>query len=288
MKQPSETVHGAVEAILAELHAGHRLRVWSLIVTIFGDAILPRGGLVPLAVLQQITARLHISPGAVRTALSRLAVDGLVERERDGRTASYRLSGEARLAFERATRRIYAAGTPRWDGRWTVAIAADGVEAHDAVLRGSGFLRAADRTYVRPETADAAELRGELDDMLVVRGEGQVSHAMMARLCLPEELAAAYRGLVEGLAPLDSALDGATAAVEPLDALAARILVIHRWRRILLRDPGLPDELLAPDWPGHAARRMVLSLHKRLLADSEGWLDAAGLPPRRSSPQSSR
>ncbi len=44
---------------------------------------------------------------------------------------------------------------------------------------------------------------------------------------------------------------------EPLadaDAFTARILLIHHYRRVVLRDPLLPTELLPADWPGRAAR----------------------------------
>ena len=58
------------EAIIAALRGEERLRVWSLIITVFGDAIVPRGGRIPLQALQEILARLGIEPGAVRTALT--------------------------------------------------------------------------------------------------------------------------------------------------------------------------------------------------------------------------
>ena len=40
------------------------------------------------------------------------------------------------------------------------------------------------------------------------------------------------------------------------DAFTARILLIHHYRRVVLRDPLLPTELLPADWPGKAARQL--------------------------------
>ena len=54
----------------------------------------------------------------------------------------------------------------------------------------------------------------------------------------------------------------------------ARILMIHAYRRIVLRDPGLPALLLPDDWPGHAARALTGRIYRRLLAPSESYLDA--------------
>ena len=69
------------------------------------------------------------------------------------------------------------------------------------------------------------------------------------------------------------------------EALPLRLMLVHEWRRIVLRDPGLPPDLLPPDWPGHAARRHAAGLYRRLLPPSEAWLDREGrceagpLPP---------
>src|SRR5262245_51763084 len=51
-------------------------RTWSVIITVFGDAIVPRGGAVWLGTLVSFFAALGIGDGVVRTAMSRLAADG--------------------------------------------------------------------------------------------------------------------------------------------------------------------------------------------------------------------
>ena len=63
---------------------------------------------------------------------------------------------------------------------------------------------------------------------------------------------------------------------EPLsdgDAFTARILLIHHYRRVVLRDPLLPTELLPEDWPGRAARQLCGEIYRGLLPASEQWLD---------------
>ena len=57
------------------------------------------------------------------------------------------------------------------------------------------------------------------------------------------------------------------------DAFTARILLIHHYRRVVLRDPLLPYQLLPKDWPGRAARRLCGEIYRGLLSPSEQWLD---------------
>ena len=65
----------------------------------------------------------------------------------------------------------------------------------------------------------------------------------------------------------------AKAALSPIEALLARILLIHEYRRIILRDPILPAALLPEDWPGRSARGLCARLYHKLLPASERWLD---------------
>ncbi|MFD2816396.1 PaaX family transcriptional regulator C-terminal domain-containing protein [Paracoccus aerius] len=53
-------------------------------------------------------------------------------------------------------------------------------------------------------------------------------------------------------------------ALSPEDALIARLLLVHLYRGVLLRDPGLPAEALPADWPGHAAQALFSDLYPAL------------------------
>src|SRR5271156_2866964 len=69
-------------------------RTGSIVITLFGDAIVPRGGSVWLGTLLAFFETLDIDSGVVRTAMSRLAADGWLERNKVGRNSFYRLGGE--------------------------------------------------------------------------------------------------------------------------------------------------------------------------------------------------
>ena len=82
---------------LDALHADKPLRVWSLIVTIFGDVVMRQGrdrapGPIWIGPLLLLLERLGVDSGLARTSLSRLVANGVLERDKAGRNTFYRLT----------------------------------------------------------------------------------------------------------------------------------------------------------------------------------------------------
>src|SRR5690606_3008489 len=96
----------------------------SLIVTVFGDAIAPRGGIVWIGSLIRVMADFGISDRLVRTSVFRLARDGWLAVEQVGRQSYYRLTEEGARRFAQATHRIYGEPRQSWDGDWRFVIIA--------------------------------------------------------------------------------------------------------------------------------------------------------------------
>jgi len=57
------------------------------------------------------------------------------------------------------------------------------------------------------------------------------------------------------------------------NAFFLRTLLIHDFRKLLLRDPELPEVLLPPKWLGQSARSLTKELYRRLLISSERHLN---------------
>lgn len=277
----------SLDALIERFHAGERLRVWSFLITIFGDAIVPRGGMVGMTALQDITDRMRISPGALRAALSRLAKDGWVERERHGRKSYYRLTPESAALFAEAARRFYAPGPPAWNGDWLIAIAPEESAAERderiAQLTGKGFVRLSNGLFVRPETADTETPSDAWSDMFVLDARATAMPDWVLQACSDPEIDVAYAVLSATIAPLEDALE-AGGILSPLDAMVARILLIHEWRRVILRDVNLPAALRPADWSLEETRALVGTLYGRLLSPSERWLDTCDGRPDGSLP----
>jgi phenylacetic acid degradation operon negative regulatory protein len=228
-----------IQRLLAELRPPP---AWSLIITVYGDAVVPRGGSLWLGTLLKIMAAFGIAGGGVRTAMSRLASDGWLERTRIGRNSFYRLTEKGRTTFEAATERIYFAPPHVWDRRLRIAVIENGDarETQRTALQEVGFGALAPAVLIAPSGEEPVP-KGAI---VTIFGE---------------------------LRPAD--LD----RLGDLDALALRILLIHEYRRIILRDPLLPSALLPGGWPGREARALCAALYRALVPSAERWLDMHGL-----------
>lgn len=282
---------GAFDSALKRLD--QPLRAWSLIVTVFGDAVAPRGGSLWLGTLNEIMGAFGIGEGVVRTAMSRLAADGWVTRDRVGRNSYYRLTPKATALSEAAAVRIYRLPRRGWSGTWSLAAPAEEPRTRRAdrraALRRAGFAQLnarlfiasagrdvpgeAGRVFVFSARSDSAK-SGDLDqDREIARSAWKL-----------DEIADAYRGFCDQFAPVASALSRAHGGAD-VGALAVRLLLVHELRRIVLRDPGLPLDLLGSDWAGLEARALAQRIWLACLKPSERWLDthASGidgaLPP---------
>jgi len=252
------------------------VRAWSLIITLYGDAIVPRGGSLWLGSLSEIMALFGIDAGHVRTAMSRLTADGWLARERIGRNSYYRLSKRGERDFVTATRRIYFANDRTFDGRLRVALLGPGVDDRSAVrptLERAGFVPLSATAYVAIGEVPAAvtRMRGVFVLSADAREAGEAGRAIAATAWKLAPLAAAYRSFIDRFSPLEAALD--RTALADADALIARTLLIHQFRRSVLRDPHLPTTLLPADWPGKPARALTSHIYRRVVPAAERFLD---------------
>jgi phenylacetic acid degradation operon negative regulatory protein len=102
-----------------------------------------------------------------------------------------------------------------------------------------------------------------------------------------QRTADAYLKFVRTFEPLRGWIDGGE-ELSDSDAFTARILLIHHYRRVVLRDPLLPAALLPRDWPGRAARALCGEIYRELLAASEQWLNQHGSNEAGSLPAAGR
>ena len=79
-----------------------------------------------------------------------------------------------------------------------------------------------------------------------------------------QRTADAYLKFMKTFEPLRGSI-GRRERLSDIDAFTARILLIHHYRRVVLRDPLLPAALLPKDWPGRAARALCGEIYRGLL-----------------------
>lgn len=254
-------------------------RTGSIVITVYGDAIVPRGGSVWLGTLLAFCKALDIDGGVVRTAVSRLAADGWLARARVGRNSFYRLADKGRETFAAAARHIYMARPPAWTGRFDLLLLPNGSGGgRDGVrdsLRNAGFGNPLPGLWIAPagtERPDAAAAAIRLQAEVASDAAAETGRQLIAASWQLERTAEAYRLFVATFAPLQAFVREA-AELSDIEAMVARILLIHQYRRIVLRDPLLPEAMLPQGWPGTAARALCAEVYPALLAGSERWLD---------------
>src|SRR2546423_9250266 len=93
-------------ARIVELLKREPSRTGSIVITVFGDAIVPRGGSVAPGTLLEFFAAIDVDSSVVRTAMSRLTPERSFECEKGGRNSFYQLLQRDRRTFDTATKAI--------------------------------------------------------------------------------------------------------------------------------------------------------------------------------------
>lgn len=253
----------AIDHNIALLTQGQTHRVWSVIVTVFGDLVQGPGDEISAHALARIMARIGFKPEAVRVALHRLRKDGWIQSRRDGRASIYALTDLGRQQSAYASPRIYGATAPDPD-IWHV-IVGDGMSVERYVV-DHGYLGLSPRAALGqgPVPDDLAP------DLLALAGADLVVPDWLRDQVCPPDLAAAAAQLAKGVAQWHE-----VTPENPIDAAALRVLIVHSWRRVRLRAPDVPAALFPKDWQGAACRAQVETLLAGLPRPSLPMIEAA-------------
>jgi phenylacetic acid degradation operon negative regulatory protein len=259
----------------------------SLIITLFGDAVAPRGGAMRLGDLVSVLGHFGVKERSVRTCVFRLAREGWIVAQRQGRRSAYSLTPSGMLQFQRAYRRVYSEPYRQWDGSWTlVCLPNDPSSGHiwqklARELVWEGFGKVAPNVYGHPSPG-LASLR-ELLEGPIVSSEVFVLSARSLDIfpTLPlrnlidrswnlENLANGYREFTERFSIF--ANSHAAPNLTPAESFIVRTLLIHWFRRVTLHDPQIPPELLPSDWPGRIAYELCRRVYQQVYRDAESFL----------------
>jgi phenylacetic acid degradation operon negative regulatory protein len=264
------------------------IRASSLIITLYGDAIEPHGGTVWLGSLIQLLEPMGINERLIRTSIFRLTKEGWLSAEKVGRRSYYSLTGAGRRRFEKAFKRVYSSSVPVWDGAWCLVVLSqlsqDKRKQVREELEWQGFGAIAPTVLANPrcDRVDVSATLQELDaldDSIIFETRTQdvlASRALRAQVRESwniDELGRHYSEFIQLFRPLWKELREQE-SLKPADCFLARTLLIHEYRRLLLRDPQLPDELLPGDWEGRAARQLCRNIYRLIYCSAEAWLNA--------------
>ncbi|MCV6613082.1 MAG: phenylacetic acid degradation operon negative regulatory protein PaaX [Amphritea sp.] len=277
-----------IDELVEEFKDQRPIRGGSLIITIYGDAISPRGGTVWLGSLIKLLEPLGLNQRLVRTSIFRLTKDGWLTSTQVGRRSFYSLTDLGRRRFESAFRRVYAELYPEWDGMWDMVVTTQLDNELRKVLKKElewlGFGNIAPGVMAHP-MADMGEVTSTLQD-LCVQNEVIHMHSQLvgSQTSSPlkelvhecwnlQQLSEDYQEFLERFRPVLRAVEAAD-ELDPEQCFQLRTLMIHHYRRVQLRDPQLPEKLLPADWAGTSARILCRNIYRLIQAGAEQFLSS--------------
>lgn len=257
----------------------------NLIVTVFGDLVLPNEDAIGEVSVQDLTALLApfgVNERLVRTSLSRVVAEGLVTSRTEGRRSHYSVAAPARATFDRADRRIYGGPAGEWDGEWTIVV----IDGNSSTTAGraeirrrlgwAGFGSIGPNLMASPlvDAAGAADVVGDAEpgSVMIARsrildGDGLLGTDQLVRRSVDLEAAElAHGNLLEAFAAFD---EGVLATLDDDRCLKLRLLLVARFRRVALAEPSVPPSLLPSDWVGHRSRQLAARVYEAVVERSD-------------------
>lgn len=279
----------ATEHLVSEFSSRPTIRAGSLIISVFGDAILPRGGTVWIGSLIRALADFGVNERLVRTSVFRLTKENWLEANQVGRRSYYSLSDVGVRKFEQATSRIYGDPRQSWNGDWCLVLLAGlDSETKESIRKELGWLGfgAISTNVLAHPTPDITALEATLartgieDEVVAMRGRtlGEKQDTAMRSLVHKswnlDDIDTRYAGFVKQFRPVFRAVRK-IGQPDPRLAFQIRTLLIQEYRSILLRDPLLPAELLPRAWNGTAAYQTCQELYRLVFRSADQHLTEA-------------
>jgi phenylacetic acid degradation operon negative regulatory protein len=261
----------------------------ALIVTIYGLYARDADGWFSIAALIKLMDELGVEARAVRSAISRLKVRGLVESRRVDGAVGYGLSAGGQKILADGDRRIFGRPTASGTDGWLLAVFS--VPEHERARRHAlrsrlawlGFGTVAAGVWIAP-----AQLADETRDMLAADGlAAYVSLFTASNLAFGDvadkigdwwdldRLEQLYQAFIDAAAPVLARWQNAHPDLDRTDsgkAFADYVRVLTAWRRLPFLDPGLPPELLPPDWHGARAGELFGRLRDVLSGPARAYV----------------
>lgn len=249
-----------------------------LIMTIFGDSVIPHGGEIWLGSLVQLLEPLGISERLVRTSVFRLSKDTWLESKKVGRKSFY--SPKHIEEIKRNEQHLYYQ-QEKWDGNWRLVV---GTSMDKACSKRDGFRKELQRNgfnSISPNVFGHPTFSiTELNRLLSHYEQREFYVVLSARDtdCQPlnflksdkilhrgvrEKLEKEYGGFIEQYSPMLE-YNNEIADLSPQDSFLIKTLMINDYRRLLWHDSIRSSLLLGGEWAGRRARRLAATVYCEL------------------------
>lgn len=267
------------------------VRFSTIIYTLFGIYIIPRGVEAHVADLVELVRPLGLSANATRLGLSRMSRHGVFRSRKVGRHSYYSLSKKGMEWMESGRVRAFEVEHRKWDGRWRFVVY--GVPEKLRSLRdkvrgrldGLGFAPLSASVWISPH-----DLRSEIVRFVAqmkMTGYVEMFEAKYTGLRSAKKFANGiwdidglerrYRAFFDKYKNLNAMFERLAKAgtpISPAECFAERFCMTAEYVALRLEDPMLPLDLLPANWIGLRAQRLHDELWARLKRPANDFVDS--------------
>ncbi|MGJ7511200.1 PaaX family transcriptional regulator [Variovorax sp. GT1P44] len=262
----------------------------SLLLTLLGEFVLPRGRPVWTSTLVHVLVGAGIVEKSARQAIARASATGWIDAHPVGRQTYWTLTERSRRIIDEGAQRVLSMSqrnTP-WDGRWLVLVMAS-PEADRALklkvsraLHWIGFGNPIAGLWVNPHSEREDEARRVLQQL-------EISATTFAFLGPSSQMGMTDRQVVDRSWNFDTVsvhydmLLTRFGRLRPSSGdsmLFTYVQLVNEWQRVPFVDPGLPFVLLPPRWGGREAVTRLETLRQQWSEEAhQRWDEIAGVVP---------
>ncbi|WP_432504539.1 PaaX family transcriptional regulator [Kineococcus arenarius] len=260
----------------------------TLLVEFLGAFVRRQQGWAPVSAMVSLMGELGLDGASVRTLVSRLKSRGWLEADKRGRISGYRLTETALASLAEGDEVVWRARQEvSLDQGWVLVTFSvpESERAKRHLLRsrltGLGFGNIGPGVWIAPARMlqPARSLLSRLQllefvDLFTAQvapgGDSPEALAgLIARGWDLAELDAEYHAFVRDQQPLAQRWQQQPGSDR--EAFRTYALALNQWRQLPFKDPGLPPELLGPDWAGLRAGALFVQMVDLLEAGAQRY-----------------
>lgn len=270
----------------------HSISGTSLVVTFLGDYLCHSGGGIWLGSLIKFMESLGFNQRFVRSSVFRLKQDGWLDVKKIGRKSYYFMTPERFDEIRAANHKIYGVEVPGWNGKWNIihipSATMNDSKTYGKYLARLGFGTLDKGFYIQ---ADQQQLdHGKIEDIWQQFPTAQIfQHAELAQLKKQSVTDLVYQAWdlnrtqedYEAFCQMFNPVwqhikDLPGEEIEPEVCFKLRLLLVHFYRRVIIRDPLLPGELLPEAWAGGVAKSLAMNIYKKIHLNARNYVTEYG------------
>jgi len=235
--------------------------------------------------LIQVLAALDVSAGTVRTIISRMQRDGLLQSRQEGRKSFYSLTDAGQEEVSMGAKQIFSIST-EWDGRWTVitySIPEKQRKKRDALrasLRNYGFGDLNPGLWISPHSlpVDAPPKWQEMGVWKYLEhfraehiGLGDPHKLVQKAWPKLPALDKDYRAYIARYQPVLRKFEAGL--LDDQRCFAARLQNLFEFVSLNLNDPALPPVLLPKEWSRPSAQTLFRQINAEMNGPAQRFFD---------------